>query len=180
MPAQQSTQREARRERLPATRVDQESRRLLLARRSGSSPPARRDLHAICHDVARSRGVSGSAINVCDVRSATEARGAREPNSSKRPGQRSIRTRSADAICKTCARARSAADSMCTPNERRCSNAHAHVSRARSTKSTEACVDGRDHCEKRGAAHGILLFWWRENSWHGAASPESRAFCYCF
>ena len=78
MPAQQSTQREARRERLPATRVDQESRRLLLARRSGSSPPARRDLHAICDDVARSRGVSGSAINVCDARSATEARGARE------------------------------------------------------------------------------------------------------
>ena len=75
MPAQQSTQREARR-RLPATRVDQVVR--LLARRSGNSPPARRDIHAICHDVARSRGVSGSAINVCDVRSATEARGARE------------------------------------------------------------------------------------------------------
>ena len=146
MPAQQSTQREARRERLPATRVDQESRRLLLARRSGSSPPARRDLHAICHDVARSRGVSGSAINVCDVRSATEARGAREHQQHQQhhdlandPSRR--------APCKTGARARSAADSMCTPNERRCSNAHAHASRARSTKSTEACVD---QGEKRG------------------------------
>ena len=89
------------------------------------------------------------------LRSSASRRGSRARraprNRSRSPSGSGLRTctpRSADAICKTCARARSTADSMCTPNERRCSNAHAHVSRARSTKSTEAFVDGRDHCAR--------------------------------
>ena len=162
MPAQQSTQREARRERLPATRVDQESRRLLLARISGSSPPARRDLHAICHDVARSRGVSGSAINVCDARSATEARGAREHQQHQQhhdlandPSRRAPPTPSAKQ-----ALARVRPPTACAHHMKGGARTRMHTCRARAPPSRRRPSSIRARSE-RGATHD--LFWWREN-----------------
>ena len=80
-------------------------------------------------------------------------------------------------ICKTCTRARSTADSMCTPNERRCSNAHAHVSRARSTKSTEAFVDGRDHCAR---SEGRICSGGEKTASIGPEVLPLAVFCYYF
>ena len=109
----------------------------------------RRAAGAAAHTPCARPGDSGRACAHRPRVGALARDGLRGIAAARPPARVCARTpRSADAICKTCARARSTADSMCTPNERRCSNTHAHVSRARSTKSTEAFVDGRDHCAR--------------------------------